>query len=208
MAILSSSVLKTRFIYTTFKNVSPISEKGKPVSTRARASIAEWRIVYREDRIILSTEYRHILRVAGTNLDGSKQIPYGLSTINGVSVNYARAVVKASNMSETLRLGNLSDSELQRLEEILRNPGKYGIPSWLMNRQKDRATGESFHLIDPDLTLKKKEDITFMQNIRSWKGIRHSLGLKVRGQRTKTTGRTGRSVGVKKSQLIKKPVEE
>jgi small subunit ribosomal protein S13 len=111
-------------------------------------------------------------------------------------------------MSETMRLGNLSDSDLQRLEEIVRNPGRYGVPSWLMNRRKDRTTGENSHLIGPDLTLKKKEDITFMQNIRSWKGIRHSLGLKVRGQRTKTTGRTGRSVGVKKSELIKKPAEE
>jgi small subunit ribosomal protein S13 len=41
-----------------------------------------------------------------------------------------------------------------------------------------------------------------MKNIKSWKGVRHSLGLKVRGQRTKCTGRTGRSVGVKKKLLI------
>jgi small subunit ribosomal protein S13 len=164
--------------------------------------------VYSEDRLLLSTEYRHILRVAGTDLDGSKQIPYGLSAINGISVNYARAVVKAAGISETTRLGSLSDSELQKLEEIIRNPGKYGVPSWLVNRRKDRTTGDNIHLIGPDLTLKKKEDITFMQNIRSWKGIRHSLGLKVRGQRTKTTGRTGRSVGVRKSQLMKKPTEE
>lgn len=156
----------------------------------------------------MSTEYRQILRLAGSDLDGSKQIPYGLSAINGISVNYARAVVKAAGISENTRLGSLSDSELQKLEEIIRNPGKYGIPSWLMNRRKDRTTGNDFHIIGPDLTLKKKEDINFMQNIRSWKGIRHSLGLKVRGQRTKTTGRTGRSVGVKKSQLIKKPIEE
>jgi len=155
----------------------------------------------------LSTEYRHILRVAGTNLDGSKQVPYGLSSINGVSINYARAIIKAAGLSETVRLGSLSDSELQKLEEIIRDPGRFGVPSWMMNRQKDRNTGENNHLIGSDLTLKKKEDITFMTNIRTWKGIRHSLGLKVRGQRTKTTGRTGRSVGVKKSQLMKKPAE-
>jgi len=71
-----------------------------------------------------------------------------------------------------------------------------------MNRRKDRTTGEDFHLIGPDLALQKKEDITFMQNIRTWKGIRHSLGLKVRGQRTKTTGRTGRSVGVRRTREV------
>jgi small subunit ribosomal protein S13 len=37
-----------------------------------------------------------------------------------------------------------------------------------------------------------------MRDIRTWKGIRHSLGLKVRGQRTRTTGRKGRAVGVAK----------
>jgi len=155
----------------------------------------------------LSKEYRHILRVAGTDLDGSKQTPYGLMGISGISVNFARAVVKAAGLSETARLGSLSDSELQRLEDAIRNPKKYGVPYWLMNRRKDRTTGENIHLIGPDLALQKKEDIAFMQNIRSWKGVRHSLGLKVRGQRTKTTGRTGRSVGVRKAALVKKPAE-
>jgi small subunit ribosomal protein S13 len=41
-----------------------------------------------------------------------------------------------------------------------------------------------------------------MKDIRTWKGIRHSLGLKVRGQRTRTTGRSGKAVGVKKKVLM------
>ena len=155
----------------------------------------------------MSTEYRHILRVAGTDLDGSKQVPFGLTGISGISVNFARAAVKAAGLSETALLGSLSDSELQRLEDAIRNPGRYKIPPWLMNRRKDRTTGDNLHLIGPDLALRKKEDIVFMQNIRSWKGIRHSLGLKVRGQRTKTTGRTGRSIGVRKAQVVKKTSE-
>ena len=43
-----------------------------------------------------------------------------------------------------------------------------------------------------------RKDIEIMKKIRSWKGIRHSLGLKVRGQRTRTTGRLGLTVGVKR----------
>jgi len=155
----------------------------------------------------LSTEYRHVLRVAGTDLDGSKQVPYGLIGIGGISVNFARAVVKVAGIPETALLGSLSDQELQRLEDIIRHPGRYGIPDWMRNRRKDRTTGESLHLIGPDLTLQKKEDMAFMENIRSWKGIRHSLGLKVRGQRTKTTGRTGRSIGVKKARVERQPSE-
>jgi small subunit ribosomal protein S13 len=156
----------------------------------------------------LSSEYRHILRIAGSDLDGSKQVPYGLIGINGISMNFSHAVVKATGVSETARLGNLSDSDVQRLEDAIRNPSKYGIPNWFMNRRKDRTTGHDLHLIGPDLSLQGKADISFMLNIRSWKGIRHSLGLKVRGQRTKTSGRTGRSVGVRKALLVKKPTGE
>jgi small subunit ribosomal protein S13 len=165
-------------------------------------------VKYCEDSFLLSSEYRHILRVAGSDLDGSKLVPYGLIGIDGISVNFAHAVVKATGVSETARLGSLSDSDIQRLEDAIRNPSKFGIPNWLMNRRKDRTTGRDSHLIGADLSLQGKEDITFMQNIRSWKGIRHSLGLKVRGQRTKTSGRTGRSVGVRKAMLVKKPTEE
>ncbi|MHA1722752.1 MAG: 30S ribosomal protein S13, partial [Candidatus Baldrarchaeia archaeon] len=49
-----------------------------------------------------------------------------------------------------------------------------------------------------DLVLTIKSDIDRMKKIKSWKGIRHALGLKVRGQRTRTTGRGGRTIGVTK----------
>jgi len=148
------------------------------------------------------SEYRGILRFVDANLDGSKQVPYGLVKIFGIGTSYARAAAKVANISETALLGNLSDAELQRLEEVLRNPIKFGIPEWVVNRRKDMETGQSGHIIGPDLVLRTKTDVEFMKNIRCWKGIRHSLGLRVRGQRTKTSGRTGRSVGVKKKAVI------
>ena len=148
------------------------------------------------------SEYRGIIRFVDANLDGSKQVPYGLEKIFGIGTNYARAAAKVANIPETALLGNLSDAELQRLEEVLRNPIKFGIPEWVVNRRKDMETGQSIHIIGPDLVLRTKTDVEFMKNIRSWKGIRHSLGLRVRGQRTKTSGRTGRSVGVKKKAVI------
>jgi small subunit ribosomal protein S13 len=57
-------------------------------------------------------------------------------------------------------------------------------------------------LIGADLALSVKTDVDFMTDIRTWKGIRHSLGLKVRGQRTRTTGRKGRAVGVAKKVIM------
>jgi small subunit ribosomal protein S13 len=84
----------------------------------------------------------------------------------------------------------------------MRDPAKYGLPPRLFNRRKGFETGRDSHLIGPDLTLSVKTDIDFMTDIRTWKGVRHSLGLKVRGQRTRTTGRKGRAVGVAKKIIL------
>ena len=80
---------------------------------------------------------------------------------------------------------------------------QYGMPDWFLNRQKDRETGINDHLISSDLVLRTKTDIDQMKKVRSWKGFRHSHGLKVRGQRTRTTGRKGKAMGVRKKQVRK-----
>ena len=156
----------------------------------------------------MAQEFRHIVRVAGTDLDGSRKLEYGLTRIKGLGINLSKAVVKKSNFSKDLRVGDLTDADVQKVEDVLRNPRKYDIPDWLLNRRKDLETGEDLHLIGPDLTLRIKTDIDDMKQIRSWKGTRHSLGLKVRGQRTKTSARTGRAVGVKKKVLAEAQAKE
>ncbi len=150
----------------------------------------------------MSKEFKHIIRIKGTDLEGSKKVTYGLTKIKGVGVSMANTIVKLGNLKADGRLGNLTDAEISKIEDIISDFSKYSIPSRLVNRRKDVESGRDIHLITADLTLQTKNDIDFMKNIRSWKGIRHSLGLKVRGQRTKCTGRTGRSVGVKKKLLI------
>jgi len=99
-------------------------------------------------------------------------------------------------------MGALSDGELSRVEDVIKDPLKHGIPPRMVNRRKDIETGRDMHLVGADLALKIKSDIDLMKDIKSWKGIRHSLGLKVRGQRTRTTGRSGKAVGVKKKVLM------
>ena len=146
----------------------------------------------------MSSEYRHIVRIAGRDVDGSKRLIYGLSMIKGVGVNLATAIVDALNLKRETRIGELTDEMVERIEEAITDPPRHGIPPWLLNRRKDRETGRSIHLTGSDLELKVKGDIDLMKEIRSWKGVRHSLGLKVRGQRTRTTGRKGRVVGVRK----------
>lgn len=146
----------------------------------------------------MSREFRHVLRVSGTNIDGTKNVVYGLTKIVGVGMSYAAAVVKASELKPSLRVGELSEAEIQKLEDIMHDPAKYGLPARLYNRRKALDNGRDVHLIGPDATLSVKNDIDFMTDMRTWKGVRHSLGLKVRGQRTRTTGRKGRAVGVAK----------
>jgi len=150
----------------------------------------------------MSREYRFIVRFIGTDLDGSKKVAYGLSKIRGVGPNFAHAVVKAARVNPDSRIGSLSEGDISRLEDAIKDPAKHGIPARMFNRRKDIETGRDMHLVGPDLTLGMKADIDLMKDIRSWKGIRHSLGLKVRGQRTRTTGRSGKAVGVKKKVLM------
>lgn len=138
----------------------------------------------------------------GVDLDGSKKLIYGLTKIRGVGVSLSGAIVRAAGMKPEARIGQLSEEEVEKIEDVISDPLKFGIPPRLVNRRKDLETGRDLHLVGPDLALKVKTDIDFMKDLRTWKGIRHSLGLKVRGQRTKTTGRSGKAVGVKKKAAI------
>jgi len=146
----------------------------------------------------MSREFRHIVRVTDTDIDGTLKVGYALTKIKGVSVSLANAVLKKAGVNPEIRLGLLSEEQVKKIEDVLQNPAKYGIPSWLFNRCKDLETGKDLHLLSSDLVLRTKMDIDLMKKIKSWKGYRHAYGLKVRGQRTRTTGRKGKTVGVSK----------
>jgi small subunit ribosomal protein S13 len=144
----------------------------------------------------VSREFNYIVRLHGSNLDGTKMLPYALCELKGVGIRVARTIIKRLSLDPNTRLGVLPDSDIKRLEVMLDKPASSGIPTWMLNRRKDPQTGNDLHLLASDLDLAKKEDIDLMRETRSWKGDRHARGLKVRGQRTKTTARKGRSVGV------------
>ena len=149
----------------------------------------------------MSKEFRHIVRIGDTDLDGTQKVGFALLNIKGVGIGLADAVIKKAGINQENRLGFLSEVELAKIKDILETPSKHGLPSWLLNRSKDIETGRSFHQIGSELVLQRKTDIDRMKRIKSWRGFRHAHGLKVRGQRTKTTGRKGKAVGVKKKTL-------
>jgi small subunit ribosomal protein S13 len=152
----------------------------------------------------MSQEYRHILRIMGTDVEGTLKTIYAVTKIKGVSLSLANAIMKKAGINPDLRVGFLTESEINKIEEIIKEPAKYNMPNWLFNRRKDEETGKNVHLISADLVLRTKMDIDQAKEIRSWRGYRHAYGLKVRGQRTKTTGRAGKSLGVKKKTVQQK----
>lgn len=145
----------------------------------------------------MPSEFKHIVRIVNTDLEGTRQIVYALTTIKGIGIKLARVIVGKANINPKTRVGFLSDAEIERVAEIVKDVGGNDFPSWLLNRTKDGQTGKNLHLIGSDLVLQVKTDIDEMKDIRSWKGFRHAYGLKVRGQRTKATGRTGKAIGVR-----------
>jgi len=131
-----------------------------------------------------------------SQVDGNAKVEYGLTQIRGIGRRLAQAIVRVAGINPNLRIGAISEKDLQKIEEIILNPVQYGIPNWMVNRPKDLRTGDDLHLIGNKLDITIKRDIDRMKKIKSYKGIRHHLRLKVRGQKTKSTGRHGLVVGV------------
>jgi small subunit ribosomal protein S13 len=149
----------------------------------------------------LSSEFKHIVRVAGRDLSGGKKLTLALADLKGIGFNLANALINTLKLDARSRLGFLTDQQISEISESLRDLSKIGITHWNLNRRKDIETGSNMHLIGSDLDYAIKSDVEREKNLGSWRGVRSSLGLKVRGQRTRTTGRKGRTIGVRKALL-------
>ena len=153
----------------------------------------------------MSQEFRHILRIAGSDVAGTLKTVYALTEVKGIGMSLSNAILKKANVNPDLRVGFLTESDVEKIEEIIEDPAKHNLPIWLFNRRKDFDTGKDLHMTSAELILRKKTDIDQAKDMRSWRGYRHAYSLKVRGQRTKTTGRAGKALGVKKKTLMQKP---
>jgi len=129
-------------------------------------------------------------------VDGNARVEHGLTQISGIGRRFAQAVTKVAGINPNLRIGAISEKDLNRIEEIILNPIENGVPNWMVNRPKDLRTGEDLHILGNKLEITVKRDIDRMKKIKSYKGVRHHLKLKVRGQRTRSTGRHGLVIGV------------
>ena len=143
-------------------------------------------------------EYRHIVRILGNDIPGEKKLLIGLTQIKGIGYNFATAILDTLKISPDLNVGDITDANVQDIERTIADPAGAGFPRWFLNRQKDIETGQDKHLLTSDIPFTLRNDIERERITASWRGYRHLSGLKVRGQRTRTSGRRGGAVGVAK----------
>ena len=143
------------------------------------------------------TKEERIVRILSKDIEGKSTIYAGLSKIKGISWGLSNVVCKALKIDKNRRIDSLTDKEISKISEFVKNPK---IPGFLVNRQKDFETGENKHLIGSALELQTEFDIKRLKKIKSYRGYRHMAGLPSKGQRTKSHFRKNRSkaVGIKK----------
>ena len=142
------------------------------------------------------TEFKHIVRIADTDLDGNRSVMMALKQIKGIGMRMARAICNALGIDANKKLGELDDETIERLRKFVEEELEQHIPPWMFNRRKDPYSGKDLHLLAKDVDLARKLDIERLIRIKCYRGIRHAKGKKVRGQRTRSTGRKGMTVGV------------
>lgn len=145
-----------------------------------------------------SQEFRHIVRIAGKDIPGAKKTIIGISQVKGIGYSFAKSILDILKINPNSNVGFLTESQVEEIEKAMRNPSSVNIPAWFLNRRKDMDSGSNLHLITSDIDFNVRNDVEREKGMNSWRGFRHTYGLKVRGQRTRTTGRKGGAVGVRK----------
>ena len=152
-------------------------------------------------------DIRYFVRIGQTDLDGTKSVERALTGMNGVGRRTARIIAEQAGIDRTATLGRLDDTDVESIVEHVEEFAS-DVPAWLTNRPNDYFTGEASHEVGNDLSLTRQQDINRMQMISSYKGVRHERGQKVRGQRTKSTGRSEGTIGVNVEALQEEMEEE
>ena len=141
--------------------------------------------------VIADEDFKHILRILNTNVDGRERVPYALTQIKGIGRRFAFLICKKAGISTRKRAGELSDEEIEYVKTIISNPTQFNIPTFFLNSQKDKSTGKYTQAVSNNLDTKLRNDLERMKKMRLHRGLRHYWGIRVRGQHTCTTGRAG-----------------
>ena len=141
-------------------------------------------------------DFKYIVRIGNTNIDGNKTVVHGLTSIKGVGGRVAETILKKTNFPKNKKIGELDDESIDKLKEIIEKNITTELPVWMLNARNDYVSGDDLHYIGVDLNLKNQDDVQRLKKIKCYRGYRHAVGKKVRGQKTRSNGRRGLAVGV------------
>merc|ERR1711907_605096 len=125
--------------------------------------------------LMQGAEFQHILRILNTNVEGKRNVVFGLTKIKGLGRRFTDLICK--------------NAEIEKIVAIIQNPRQFKIPLWFLNRQKDFKTGKYSQVFAQNVDAKLRDDIERLKKIRAHRGLRHWWGIRVRGQHTCSTGR-------------------
>ena len=146
----------------------------------------------------LSNQYENLIRILGNDIPGEKKVLIGLTQVRGIGYMFANSILQILKINPDSKIGTLSPEQVSSVEKMIQDPKSVNFPTWFLNRQKDFGTGDDIHLLTSDIAFNLRNDVEREKGVFSWRGYRHMYGLKVRGQRTRCTGRKGGAVGVAK----------
>lgn len=119
-------------------------------------------------------------RIIGTDIPDKKRLVISLTYIYGVGPSKAKEIVQKLNLDPNMRASGLAQDDIARINSLL----------------------QSDYVVEGDLRRQVQNNIKRLISIHAYRGVRHRLGLPVRGQRTQTNSRTRK--GKKKTVAGKK----
>ena len=140
-------------------------------------------------------DIRYFVRIGKTDLDGTKTVERSLSEMDGIGRRAARIIADRAGVDRMAVFGRLEEETIEEVVSVVESYAEE-VPEWMTNHQRSFFSGETTHEIGTELDMTRRKDINRMQMIDSYKGVRHKRGQKVRGQRTKSTGRSEGTIGV------------
>lgn len=140
-----------------------------------------------------------LIRILATDIRAESTLIYGLSNIKGISYMFANAMCKVLKLDKHMKISELTDKQIEMIEQFLTTPKKTGIPNWLLNKRKNYTTGEDEHLASKDIEFDFLQLQRRLGKIKTYRGLRLRLRLTVRGQRTKSNFRRSKTLAAMKA---------
>lgn len=128
-------------------------------------------------------------RIAGHELNDKDRVIYSLTTIKGIGMSLSKQIMSTAGLSPEKRVRELTPADISKITEAI----------------------EKFP-IEGDLVRQVRSNVTRLQQIGSYRGLRHSRNLPARGQRTRHNARTKRgkrkTIGAFKKEALAKVQKE